>query len=246
MSTVETRLRTFGVGLFLSFGAYGVGQVVATIAILALMAVGINVLNSPALQLFLSAILLQGLTFGGIALIYLNYRDLGLDFIHIHVPSIRDIAITVGGFVFLFGALNVISNVIQSLGLHSAQNSVVDIASGNPTVFLLLIPVSFLIIGPGEELLYRGLIQGVLRESYSPVPAVILSSVLFASIHFFSLLGADLGRLVYIGTVFFLALILGSVYEYTDNLLVPILIHGAYDATLFGLQYLVATGQIHA
>ena len=244
MSTAETRLRTFGVGLFLSFGAYGVGQIVAVIAILALMGVGINVQNSPGIQLAVGAIMLQGVTFGGIALIYLNYRDLGLDFIHVHFPSLRDVGVAVGGFVLLFGALNVISNVIQSLGLHSAENSVVDIASGNPVVFLLLIPLSFLLIGPGEELLYRGLIQGVLRESFSPVPAVILSSVLFASIHYFSLQGS--GKFVYLATVFFLALILGSVYEYTDNLLVPILIHGAYDATLFGLQYLSATGQIHA
>ena len=244
MSTAETRLRTFGVGLFLSFGAYGVGQIVAVIAILALMGVGINVQNSPGIQLAVGAIMLQGVTFGGIALIYLNYRDLGLDFIHVHFPSLRDVGVAVGGFVLLFGALNVISNVIQSLGLHSAENSVVDIASGNPVVFLLLIPLSFLLIGPGEELLYRGLIQGVLRESFSPVPAVILSSVLFASIHYFSLQGS--GKFVYLATVFFLALILGSVYEYTDNLLVPILIHGAYDATLFGLQYLAATGQIHA
>ncbi|KZN26073.1 hypothetical protein A4G99_23100 [Haladaptatus sp. R4] len=243
MSTAETRLRTFGMGIFLSFGAYGVGQIVALIAILALMAFGINVQNSPGILLLVSSVMLQGVTFGGIALVYLNYRDLGLDFIHVHVPSLRDIGVAIGGFVLLFGALNVISSVIQSLGLHSAENSVVDIASGNPAVFLLLIPLSFLLIGPGEELLYRGLIQGVLRESFSPVPAVILSSVLFASIHFFSLQGS--GKFVYLATVFFLALILGSVYEYTNNLAVPILIHGAYDATLFGLQYLMATGQIH-
>ena len=43
-----------------------------------------------------------------------------------------------------------------------------------------------------------------------------------------------------------LSLILGILYEYTDNLVVPILVHGAYDAVLFSLQYLMATGQIHA
>ena len=54
--------------------------------------------------------MLQGVTFGGIALGYLNYRDLGLDFIHVHFPSLRDIGMAVAGFVVLFGALHIISN----------------------------------------------------------------------------------------------------------------------------------------
>ncbi len=115
-------------------------------------------------------------------------------------------------------------------------------ASGNPDIFLLLIPLSFLLIGPGEELLYRGLIQGLLRKTFRPARAIVLASALFAVVHVFSLSGA--GKLVSIGTVFTLSLILGILYEYTDNLVVPILVHGAYDAVLFSLQYLMATGQI--
>ncbi|ODR81138.1 hypothetical protein BG842_04730 [Haladaptatus sp. W1] len=244
MSNSGTQLRSFGVGLLLSVGAYGVGQVVAAVAVLAFMAVGIDILNRPALLLAVSAVMLQGVTFGGIALGYLSYRNLGLDFIHIRVPSLRDIGIAVAGFVALFALLQLISQVTQALGVQSAQNSIVDMASGNPDIYLLLIPLSFLLIGPGEELLYRGLIQGMLRKVFHPVRAIVLASAIFASIHFFSLLGGNVGKFVYIATVFTLALVLGSLYEYTDNLAVPMLVHGAYNATLFGLQYLMATGQL--
>lgn len=242
MSNSGTQLRTFGVGFLLSFGAFGVGQVVVLLAALAFAAVGIDVLNRPALLIAISTVMLQGVTFGGIALGYLTYRNLGLDFIHAHVPSLRDIGMAVAGFVVLFGALQIISQLIQALGLQSAQNSVIDMASGNPDIYLLLIPLSFLLIGPGEELLYRGLIQGLLRKTFRPARAIVLASALFAVVHVFSLSGA--GKLVSIGTVFTLSLILGILYEYTDNLVVPILVHGAYDAVLFSLQYLIATGQI--
>jgi membrane protease YdiL (CAAX protease family) len=36
-------------------------------------------------------------------------------------------------------------------------------------------------------------------------------------------------------------LVLGVTYEATDNLVVPSLIHGAYNATLFTLAYLSVT-----
>ncbi|WP_231187538.1 CPBP family intramembrane glutamic endopeptidase [Haladaptatus sp. DYF46] len=148
------------------------------------------------------------------------------------------------GFGAIFGVLQVISRIFARFGLQSAQNSVVDIAGQNPTIFLLLVPLSFILIGPGEELLYRGLIQGILRKSFSPVRAIILASLLFAAIHIFSLQGQLQGKLVYLSVVFALALVLGSLYEYTDNLAVPALVHGAYNATLFGFQYLIATGMI--
>jgi membrane protease YdiL (CAAX protease family) len=47
---------------------------------------------------------------------------------------------------------------------------------------------------------------------------------------------------VYIGIAFVLALVLGATYEYTGNLTVPALIHGAYNAIQFGAAYVTTTG----
>jgi len=39
-----------------------------------------------------------------------------------------------------------------------------------------------------------------------------------------------------------ISLLLGGLYEYTRNLVVPILVHGTYDAIIFLALYAVATG----
>lgn len=242
MSDRQAQLRAVGIGILLVVGAYLIGQIVVTATALALVAAGIPVLDQPTLLLGVSVVMLQGVTFGGVALGYLWYRGDGLDFIKARVPSKRELAITLGGFVALLGVQVSISLTLARLGIQSAQNTIVDIGNQNPIVFLLLIPASFLLIGPGEELLNRGLVQGLLRKQFQPIGAIILTSILFAFVHVFSLQGQ--GKLVYLGIVFVLSLILGTTYEYTDNLAVPALIHGAYNATLFGLQYLNATGSM--
>jgi hypothetical protein len=45
-----------------------------------------------------------------------------------------------------------------------------------------------------------------------------------------------------LSALFALSLVLGATYEYTDNLVVPSLVHGAYDAIIFTLIYAQATG----
>jgi membrane protease YdiL (CAAX protease family) len=201
---------------------------------------GVDVTSRPALRLILGTFFLQGVTFGGIAILYLKGRGLGFGFVPVRLPDKRDGAVIVGGSIAILGLLFVASSVITALGLNSAQNQIVEVGRQNPRVFLLLIPLQFLLVGPGEELLFRGLVQGTLRESLHPARAIILASALFASIHLFSLSGD--GKLVYIGIAFVLALVLGAAYEYTDNLTVPAVIHGTYNAVQFAGAYLTATG----
>ena len=237
-----TRLRSVLVVSGLALISFVIGNIVVLTVATALEAVGFRVYGRPAVILFLSVVLLQGVTFGGVALAYLKHRGLGWGFIRVGVPSLHDLAVTVGGFLLLVILLVVASGVLSSLGIESAQNQVVTVGNQSPVVFLLLVPLSFVLVGPGEELLFRGLIQGTLEESFHTIWAIILASALFASVHLFSLTGQ--GKLVYIGVVFALALVLGSTYVYTDNLIVPALIHGAYNAVQFGGAYLAATSGV--
>jgi membrane protease YdiL (CAAX protease family) len=226
----------------LTYGPNIIGSVIVAIAITFLAVFGIDVRTRPSVRLVLSTVLLQGVTFGGLAVLYIRYRNLGSDFLSVTIPDRRDVAVTLVGIVTLLGLLVIASNIISSLGLESAQNQIVTIGQQNPVVFLLLVPLSFLVVGPGEELLYRGLVQGTLRDTLHPARAIVLASALFASIHLFSLTGE--GKLVYVGIAFVLALVLGATYEYTDNLVVPAVVHGAYNAVQFGSAYLTATGGI--
>lgn len=234
------QLRSVLVSLGLAFGAFLVGNLLVLVTGIVLAALGIPVFDRPALSLLIGSVVLQGVTFGGLALVYLRYRDLDWDFIRVHSPTKRDVGVVVVGFVTLLAMLLVSAFVLTSLGIDSAQNRVLEIGQQNPAVLLLLVPLSFLLIGPGEELMFRGLIQGTLREAFHPIRAVVLASAIFAAVHIFSLTGD--GKLAYIGVVFVLALVLGGTYELTDNLAVPSLIHGAYNALQFGGAYLAAVG----
>lgn len=239
MSSIS-RFRSVASAIGLTYGSYVAGAIVIVAVATVVGLFGVDLASRPALRLVVSTFFLQGVTFGGIAVLYLKGRDLGFGFVPVRLPDKRDGAVIVGGSIAILGLLFVASSVITALGLNSAQNQIVEVGRQNPSVFLLLIPLQFLLVGPGEELLFRGLVQGTLRESLHPARAIVLASALFASIHLFSLSGD--GKLVYIGIAFVLALVLGVAYEYTDNLVVPAVIHGTYNAVQFAGVYLSSTG----
>ena len=241
-ASTEERLRTVGTGIGLTIGGFAVAIVVVLLGLFVLLpAFGIDPQNRPLLVVPVSTIL-QGLGFGIAVAAYLKLSGrTGL--VKARVPDLRDVAATVVGVILLLLALAAVSLVFSQLGIETAQNEIERIGNANPEVMLYMIPRAFLVIGPGEELLFRGAIQGLFRESYAAVPAIALSSALFAVAHITALTAGSLGaKAATISALFALSLILGAVYEYTDNLVVPSLVHGAYDAIVFTVIYAQATG----
>ncbi|WP_115865565.1 CPBP family intramembrane glutamic endopeptidase [Halorussus litoreus] len=234
--------RALAVATGLGVGGYVFASLLVAVAVFVLVAVGVPILDEPTLLLGISTVLGQGVAFGAFAFAYLSYTDRGLDYVKARVPTLRDVGWTVGGTIALFGGLVTLSLLFMALGIESASNTVEQFGEQDPTVFLLLIPLSFLFIGPGEELLYRGVVQGRLREAFGPWVAIIAASFLFAVIHVFSLTGG--GKIVYLAILFVLSPVLGAAYEWTDNLVVPSLIHGAFNAVQFYVAYLGATGGV--
>jgi membrane protease YdiL (CAAX protease family) len=86
-----------------------------------------------------------------------------------------------------------------------------------------------ILAGFGEEGLFRGLLQGWLAESLSPVAGLVIASTLFGLLHFVTPAYALLAGL--------LGLYLGILYLVTGNLVVPIVVHALYD--FLALLYLV-------
>ena len=80
------------------------------------------------------------------------------------------------------------------------------------------------------------------RSTFSAPVAIVITAVLFASIHFFALTGGASARLVTIGLLFFPSLVFGTVYEYTGNLVVSALLHGIHNSILLLGIYVTATG----
>jgi membrane protease YdiL (CAAX protease family) len=237
MSDTDTsRPRAFGVALSVGICGLIVAFVLGTTIILSLGFVGIEI--SALTLLVISLITGQGIAFGGVALLYLRFRDLGWGYIGVRIPSFRDVIAAVAGYLLAFVGLFAGTVLVALTGVQTAQNQVSQVATQNPEVLLLLIPASFLLIGPGEELLFRGVVQGRIREAFGPVSGVFLASAIFAAIHFTALTGGIGGRLATIGVLFLPSLVFGAAYEFTDNLAVPAFIHGAYNATLFTLLYI--------
>ncbi|WP_394348811.1 CPBP family intramembrane glutamic endopeptidase [Halobellus captivus] len=234
--SVLTILRALVVAALLSVVGIGVGGILVIATALVLGAAQVAI--TPLLSIVLSLALATGIGFGGVALLYLRYRGKGLEYVGLSVPTLRDVGFVVSGYVASLALLVLASMVITSVGAEAAPNTTAEMGMENPEILLLLIPASFLLIGPGEELLYRGVVQNRLSEALPAPLAIFLASLIFAAIHYFSLSGAPQARLVSISVLVLPTLVFGTMYELTDNLVVPALIHGAYNATLFSLLYL--------
>jgi len=156
-------------------------------------------------------------------------------------PTLREVSWVVGGIVVAFGVAIIIEAIGAVLGAEGATNFATAAAVGNPVlVYGLLLVGNIVFIGPAEELLFRGVIQGRLRESFGPALAIGITSLGFALSHVPSywIGGSDLFTL---GVLFALlgiaagGLILGTIYERTQNLIVVALIHGLINAVGVGI-----------
>lgn len=226
----------------LALGGYALGNVVAALVATFVEAGGVEVSGDPVVRTLVGTIAVQGITFVGGTLAFLHVAD-RWDLLRAHLPSRRDLGLVVLGVGLLVGSFFAFDVIYNALGISTAESSIVAAGRSNPTLLLYLIPLSVLVVAPGEELLYRGLVQGWLRQSFGPAVAVALTSVLFASIHVWGYAGTPLPSLVAtLAIITFLAVYLGALYEYSENLLVPILVHGCYNALQFVLAYWQVTG----
>ncbi|MFB6201955.1 MAG: lysostaphin resistance A-like protein [Halorhabdus sp.] len=235
----QTRLQGAAHALGVILAAFVVGAIVLPLLIAPLVDPFVPIYAGESLTsegyLLLSAVQFVG--FIAVAIGYVIWQD--ADLVSLSVPSLRDLAWMGGGFVLLFLVAYGLSVLITLLDLETATNSVVQLGREDPRIFLYMIPISFLFIGPGEELVFRGVVQGLFRKAYGVAPAVLITSVLFGVAHYLALVGQ--GRATYIAIAIGLGVVLGSVYERTENVLVPIVIHGAWNAMLFTIQWYVAT-----
>ena len=197
---------------------------------------------SLAVNVVLTLIVGQYVAFGGLAVGYLAWRGFDragiVSYLGVRRPSLKELGLVVGGWVVIVITLFVVSAIVQLLGTETASNQSAEVAMQNPAIIPLFIVAMFLVVGPSEEILYRGVVQGRLRESLPAAPAIAIASGIFALIHVMALTGGLSGRFTTVGILFFPSLVFGAVYEYTDNLVVPALLHGLHNAVLFTILYI--------
>ena len=231
MATRErSPLRTV-VALVSALGLGGGGLLLGFVLVsmtLAVLTIGLGIQLPATALIVLSLVFVQGVGCAGVAVAYLRLRPVvgpkvrslvGLDGlpgpfdIGVELPDLRGVAVVVGGYVVALGAAFAGSVLVALLQVDTGTNQAAEIGMENPEVLLILIPASILIIGPGEELLFRGVVQGRLREVLGPVAGVLLASAVFAGLHWFALTGGSAtGNLVALGILVGPALVFGTAY----------------------------------
>lgn len=209
---------------------------------------GVVIFGTSWLGVDLSLIALVGVVFVTTAIgfvatgtAYLSLRGISIrSYVFVRTPGFGDLLWAVGGYV---AALSLVFVAGILLAIFQAEpettNQAAELGMENPELLLWLVPLSILVVAPGEELLFRGVVQGRLREGFEANVAIPVTAALFASVHYFSLTGAAEARLMAIAILFLPSLVFGYAYERSANLLVPILIHGLYNSTLVLVLYVV-------
>lgn len=183
---------------------------------------------------FLLALVGSELGYAAAGVLFLVASGRGLAYLDLSLPgSARAwglvVGVTLGALVFRV----VVLLVAFAAGVEPAASSVTQVDIPTRTLLLVLIPGFLLIVGPAEELLFRGVIQKYLREAFSPGAAIIGAGLLFGLIHVLALSAASpVGSLVSLTIITIVGLALGWLYERTGSLPAAMLAHGAYNALI--------------
>ncbi|WP_435096125.1 CPBP family intramembrane glutamic endopeptidase [Halorubrum sp. N11] len=187
----------------------------------------------------------QAVGFVGVGLGYLRWR--GMDrkemaaYLGIRRPSVVESVIAVIGPIVLVVTVLVVGSIALQFGTEPASNQGAQTTLENPSIIPVMIAAMLLVVGPCEEILFRGVIQSRAREALSVVPAILLAASVFAPAHVISYTGGVTAVITSISILFIPTLIFGVVYEYTDNLVVVAAMHGLYNSLLLTIAYIAIT-----
>ncbi|MDZ5809884.1 type II CAAX endopeptidase family protein [Halorubrum sp. AD140] len=194
-------------------------------------AVGVGVV-APETNAF--ALLQTVATFAGFLpavvgyLVITDQRDL----VSVSLPSLREAGIIGVAAVALYALQIGLLLALREFGLRTGQNPATAAAGDPVTYYAAMIAVSLFVVGPAEELLLRGVVQGGLRRSFDAAPAILVAALAFGALHG-NIEGTAAEQVAYMGVTVVLGAILGALYERTENVLVPGLAHGLYNAIIF-------------
>jgi hypothetical protein len=238
--TVRGRVRAVAVAAAITLAALVVGVVAAVPVFVALAAFGYDVTAIETLArvevLVLSALATQGAM---LLVGYLYARRYGLA-VPVRRPTREDAVVVVAGVVAAL-ALATLGGVVISLAVPVDQEATSvfgEVGAVDPTVLLALAALSVLWIAPAEEYLFRGVVQGRIRQAFGVAATLLIAGALFAAIHVFNYTGAAAVVAAYLGLLALVSLVFGYAYERTGNLTVPVAIHALYNAVLLGVSYL--------
>ncbi|HLN19230.1 MAG TPA: type II CAAX endopeptidase family protein [Patescibacteria group bacterium] len=126
-------------------------------------------------------------------------------------------------------------------GINPGSLALLDRANpripADPSMLWAMIPISIFIVGPAEEYIFRGFIFGGFLETFGRKYWffwALVSSIIFAAVHLYYLTAFGIASAIFFVGIVFVGLALSITYYISKgNLLVPVLLHGIFDATGF-------------
>ena len=171
-----------------------------------------------------------------LGLVKSKWRQIGLV-----KPAVRDVWLTVGGYVVYLSLFLLLSQVVTRMlpGLNLDQRQ--QVAFDRPTGGLGLLPIYVgIVLVPAitEEILFRGFLYSGLRRGLKLWPAALITSLIFAIPHLQFETGHALLWVAAIDT-FVMSLILVVLRERSGSLWPPMLIHALKNSIAFVFLFLI-------
>lgn len=98
-----------------------------------------------------------------------------------------------------------------------------------PQNILVLAVIMFGLVSLVEELIFRGILQGVIVDRFGAPAGIAIASLLYGAVH------SVYGSPPEIGFALAVGLILGSIYHLTDSLTLVVIGHGLLNVLVFGM-----------
>jgi membrane protease YdiL (CAAX protease family) len=169
----------------------------------------------------------------GITLLFANQNGAGLRQLGLKKPSLKIILVAFFAALFLLFlaiGISVIEEVI--LGPDPEAGLLVDAILPRDNIQLIaMLGISLALVGPAEELAFRGFVQRGFETSFGKTSGLLVASVLFGLLH-------GLNSLRSIVPVTVVSLFLGYFWQKTDgNTVATAWVHGLYDGISIALVY---------
>lgn len=224
----------------------GLALVVVSVIVMTLSSVGVILGirylggTSDFISFVLLVIVSQGVGLGGVSILYARKYGKTKPFFAFETDNlVRDAGVMIG-LAFLMLIAGAIGTLISTtLGVETAENTVQTTLESDVRNVYAFILLSIFVIGPMEELFYRGTVQKHFTSVFSDIQAVVLAALVFSLVHIPSLIGDGPASFVpYLAVLFVGGLAFGYAYYRTQNLAVPMIGHGLYNA-LLGVFFLL-------
>ncbi len=168
-----------------------------------------------------------------ITLLFAKYEGASLRKLGLKKPSLKTIAIVSLAAVlllFLAGGISLVQEIV--LGPDPNAELLTEALLPRDMLQLIaLIGLSLALVGPAEELAFRGFVQRGFENSYGKAAGLVIASIMFGLLH-------GLNSLRAIIPVTVVSLFLGYIWQKSDgNTVASAWMHGLYDAIAIAVTY---------